>query len=222
MVICLQRGADLHTAQLIPLPLSVSCFSKIQIGFTFLLLAYLGSPGKGPLNVGVCVRVCVCVWLLGCGVCELTDGQGGCTEPSHSWPACCQVLLLLLAFLRSHRPARQSSQVMAIGCFLVFCIPDLNSLVSVYFSYWSAGFFQILWMDFAFCALTLLVERQEEHRACWCGYLSGARCRLFAYGPADATASPKPHNLLPQLNPDWFYLYGTSLPRFRLSWKRGR
>ena len=44
VVICLQRGADLHTAQLIPLPLSVSCFSKIQIGFTFLLLAYLGSP----------------------------------------------------------------------------------------------------------------------------------------------------------------------------------
>jgi len=28
---------------------------------------------------------------------------------------------------------------------------------------------------------------------CWCGYLSGARCRLFAYGLADATAIPKPH-----------------------------
>ena len=27
---------------------------------------------------------------------------------------------------------------------------------------------------------------------CWCGYLSGARCRLFAYGPADATASQNP------------------------------
>ena len=26
---------------------------------------------------------------------------------------------------------------------------------------------------------------------CWCGYLSGVRCRLFAYGPADATAIPK-------------------------------
>jgi len=34
VVICLQRGADLHTAQRIPLPLTVSCFSKIQIGFT--------------------------------------------------------------------------------------------------------------------------------------------------------------------------------------------
>jgi len=36
VVICLERGADLHMAQLLPLPLTVSCFSKIQIGFTFL------------------------------------------------------------------------------------------------------------------------------------------------------------------------------------------
>ena len=50
MVICLERGADLHTARLMPLPLTVSCFSKIQIGFTFLVLAHLGSPRKGPLN----------------------------------------------------------------------------------------------------------------------------------------------------------------------------
>ena len=42
-------------AQLMPLPLTVSCFSKIQIGFTFLVLAHLGSPGKGPLNGCVCV-----------------------------------------------------------------------------------------------------------------------------------------------------------------------
>jgi len=32
MVICPERGADLHMAQLMPLPLTVSCFSKIQIG----------------------------------------------------------------------------------------------------------------------------------------------------------------------------------------------
>ena len=51
----------------------------------------------------------------------------------------------------------------------------------------------------AFGALTLLVGRQEEHPACrnwvmgcWCGCLSGARCRLFAYGPSDATASQNP------------------------------
>jgi len=40
MVMCLQRGADLHMAQLMPLPLTVSCFS------TFLVPAHLGSPGK--------------------------------------------------------------------------------------------------------------------------------------------------------------------------------
>jgi len=55
---------------------------------------------------------------------------------------------------------------------------------------------------------------------CRYGYLSGARCRLFVHGPVDATVIPKPHHLLPQLNPDRFYLSGTSLPR--LSWKRGR
>ena len=44
MVICLERDADLHMAQLMPLPLTVSCFSKIQIGFTFLVLADPDSP----------------------------------------------------------------------------------------------------------------------------------------------------------------------------------
>ena len=56
VVICLERGADLHTAQLTPLPLTVSCFSKIQIDFTFLVLAHLGSPGQRAVK-----RVCVCV-----------------------------------------------------------------------------------------------------------------------------------------------------------------
>ena len=56
MVICLERGADLHTAQLMPLPLTVSCFSKIQIGFTFLVPAHLGIPGLTAVK-----RVCVCV-----------------------------------------------------------------------------------------------------------------------------------------------------------------
>ena len=51
--ISLERGADLHMAQLIPLPLTVSCFSKIQIGFTFLVPAHPGSPGKRAVE-----RVC--------------------------------------------------------------------------------------------------------------------------------------------------------------------
>ena len=60
MVICMERGADLHMAQLMPLPLTVSRFCKIQIGFTFLVPAHPGSSGKGAVK-----RVCVCVfWLL--------------------------------------------------------------------------------------------------------------------------------------------------------------
>ena len=56
MVICLERGADLHMAQWIPLLLTVSCFSKILIGFIFLVPAHLGSPGQRAVK-----RVCVCV-----------------------------------------------------------------------------------------------------------------------------------------------------------------
>ena len=55
VVICLERGADLHMAQLMPLPLTVSCFSKIQIDFTFLVPADLGGPGKRVVQP-VCVR----------------------------------------------------------------------------------------------------------------------------------------------------------------------
>ena len=56
VVVCLERGADLHMAQLMPLPLTVSCFSKIQIGFTFLVPAHLGSPGQRAVK-----RVSVCL-----------------------------------------------------------------------------------------------------------------------------------------------------------------
>ena len=56
VVICLEPGADLHMAQLMPLPLTVCCFSKIQIGFTFLVPAHPGSPGERAVK-----RVCVCV-----------------------------------------------------------------------------------------------------------------------------------------------------------------
>jgi len=58
-------------AQRIPLPLTVSCFSKIQIGFTFLVPAYPGSPGQRAIK-----RVCVCY--LG----------GGCVHPPPLLRAC--------------------------------------------------------------------------------------------------------------------------------------
>jgi len=50
-----------HMAQLMPLPLTVSCSSKIQIGFTFLVPAHPGSPGQGAVK-RVCMCVCVCVY----------------------------------------------------------------------------------------------------------------------------------------------------------------
>jgi len=58
VVICLERGADLLMVQLMPLPPTVSCFSKILIGFTFLVLAHPGSPGQRAVK-----RVCVCVFI---------------------------------------------------------------------------------------------------------------------------------------------------------------
>ena len=59
MVICLEQGADLHMAQLMPLPLSVSCFSKIQLVLPFWYRLTQVVPDKGPLNGCVCVCVCV-------------------------------------------------------------------------------------------------------------------------------------------------------------------
>jgi len=76
MVIWLEKGADLHIAQLMSLPLTVSCFSKIQIGFTFLVPAHPGSPGKRSVK-----RVCVCV------CCPMIVGLGSFSGQS------CSVLL---------------------------------------------------------------------------------------------------------------------------------
>jgi len=67
MVVCLEQGADLHMAQLMPLLLTIFFFSKIQIGFTFLVPVHLCSPRKRAVN-RVCVRVhvCVCVSVCNC------------------------------------------------------------------------------------------------------------------------------------------------------------
>jgi len=55
VVICLERGADLHMAQLMSLPLTVSCFSKVQIGLPFWYRLTRVVVDKGPLNACVCV-----------------------------------------------------------------------------------------------------------------------------------------------------------------------
>jgi len=89
VVICLERGADLHTAQLMPLPLTVCCFSEIQIGFTFLVPADPGSPGRRAVT-----RVCVCLWFRSYGdviivdiVCFITFSGGG---KNYSYATACR------------------------------------------------------------------------------------------------------------------------------------
>ena len=77
VVICLEQGAGLHMAQLMPLPLTVSCFSKIQIGLTFLVPAHPGNPGQRAVKlmcVCACVRACVCACVRVCArvcVCKI-------------------------------------------------------------------------------------------------------------------------------------------------------
>ena len=61
MAVCLERGADLHMAQLMPLLLTVSCFSKIQIGLPFWYRLTRVVPGKGLLNGCVCVCAAVAI-----------------------------------------------------------------------------------------------------------------------------------------------------------------
>ena len=70
MVICLERGADLHMAQLMPLPLTVCCFSKIQIGFPFLAPAHLDSPRPRDVKCA-----CACVEEM-CSKMPFTRGAG--------------------------------------------------------------------------------------------------------------------------------------------------
>jgi len=92
MVICLERGADLHMAQPMPLPLTVSCFSKIQIGFTFLVLAHLGSPGQSAIKwVCVCVIVCfVSFFLLPSAVFSLGINDNTILLPSLTFHQVCK------------------------------------------------------------------------------------------------------------------------------------
>ena len=98
MVICLERCADLHMAQLMPLPLTVSCFSKIQIGFTFLVPAHLGSPGKRALTR---LRLCM---LLAAG--SHYGSNGSSLEPwwtADTWDKFRRETYCFIEFYSQHR-----------------------------------------------------------------------------------------------------------------------
>jgi len=56
-------------AQEVPLPLTVSCFSKIQIGFTSVVPAHPCSPGQRTVK-----QVCECVCVMGLSAGDRVDG----------------------------------------------------------------------------------------------------------------------------------------------------
>jgi len=66
----LGQGADLHMAQLMPLPLTISCYSKSRLVFTFLVLPFwcrLTRVVPYKIQEGHKMVVCVCV----CAVLQL-------------------------------------------------------------------------------------------------------------------------------------------------------
>ena len=134
MVICLERGAELHMAQLIPLPLTVSCFSKIQIGFTSLVPAHPGSPGKRAVK-----RMCVCVCVVECWHKVWSEVQ------TCIWPSGCHYHSMSLA-------SAKSRLVLPFCYRLTRLVPEkgpLNGCVCVAYLFsalctWCSGFMQYL------------------------------------------------------------------------------
>ena len=116
VVICLERGADLHMAQLMPLPLTVSCFSKIQTGFTFLVPAHPGSPGKRADK-----RVCACVIIFSTQNSEVT---------SHTWLQICPPHMSMSThyFVQCRRPSSACEQCCRCHCRLRWSVsPRLSA-----------------------------------------------------------------------------------------------
>jgi len=109
VVICLEWGADLHMAQLMPLPLTVSCVSEIQIGYTFLVPAHSGSPGKGPLNG--CVFMIIMFFVRKHVFCEwwhvyrwtALSSCGICTSRRRLWMNCTSTLMAAVSIFSSRR-----------------------------------------------------------------------------------------------------------------------
>ena len=147
MVICLERGADLHMAQLMPLPLTVSCFCKIQVGFTFLVSAHPGSPGQKAAK-----RVCVCVCVSAClSVCERIFGTNVWSSPIFC--TCC----LWMWFI-----------VLCLHCNTLSCL--------FYLLLYSVAYTLLIFLWCALCSFwyrpTLVVPDQRPlNGRCCCTYL---------------------------------------------------
>ena len=174
MVICLERDADLHTAQMMPLPLTVTCFSEIQTDFTFLVSAY---PGHGQRVVK---RVCVSS--------EWQQGDKRQFRPRsqpylpHDWPSDGVVVCIVRsnvaeAFVQyrdllltvpprwaadsvthSHRHSSQHCSASRSAYGARSSQPATAVLPNIKYDFSKCHF-----IARAFSAFTLLVGRQEEH-----------------------------------------------------------
>ena len=191
------------------LPLSVSCFSKIQIGFTFLVLAHPGSPRLRAVK-----RVCVCV-LVGDLLVERHMSHPiyqtlGSVIYDQIFQAVMEKYMWGLWYLQVNlQTAAQHAELMR-KVETLNLLQDSNHLLRDERNRLSARLQEIeatvsacllLWKTrlshfyVSLCALTLLVRERPACKnwmmQCWHGYLSGARCRLFACVPADATTISK-------------------------------
>ena len=139
MVIHPERGAEWHTAQLMPLPLTVSCFSKIQIGFTFLVPAYLGSPGQRAIKrvcvcVCACVRACVCVCVFVFVLPPIEKKSLALVTTTRLGPryavlprhCCCEKMSQLVHIYQSH-----ASESFATQCGMNACVRLYNTTLHV-------------------------------------------------------------------------------------------
>ena len=189
VVICLQRGADLHTAQLMPLPLTVSCFSKIQIGCTFLVPAHPGNPGQWLLNrfdflFFFWQSYSACHWLIVMIQLRTDNVPHACTDhyySMHHESVCTvsqhQTVLVLLHSTHGHSHSKLWRQLqcscslhavsLSLGPFSCGHHPmSQRSFKSTSFKLPQSISCRQGSTSLSFSALTLLVGRQEGHPAC--------------------------------------------------------
>ena len=146
MVICQERGSGLHTARLMPLPLTVSCFCEIQIGFTFLVLAHPGSPGQRAVKRACVVRSSVMMQWVGCltcrGECRLTGAPcRGCAF--NSWHSCVMTRgKLFIPFCVIKHPVWPSGHnaplirfLISVLCILFACLYRMLPHLSSFFTF---------------------------------------------------------------------------------------
>ena len=106
----------------------VSCFSKIQIGFTFLVPAHLGSPDQGPLNVCVCVLLLCLLAFLPTAVCRLCSRWNGSKVIKEENPVAARHSCLFTGkcaeyFAAGNNFAQFSEVSWQISCYFGHCVP---------------------------------------------------------------------------------------------------